>query len=144
MSPTDSIEVCPSCGDFSELIPATGFCATCTGNTCRRCGDPLDSGSYCNDCRRIRWLEKNAEAIEDNLLRGLSLRQSILQVADSIRPTCIICNEPIPRGTNGRHFICTKNVQCRQARRRYRYLVYDKGYSKEAAIEAITNGRQDD
>lgn len=140
---TDTDDVCPSCGAFATLNPTTGFCAKCSKGHCYRCGDPSTT-SLCQSCRRIRWLEVNAESIEDHLLGGLTLKQAIEEVADAIRPTCIICGKPIHRGTNGRHFICTSTPECRRARRRYKYLIYDKGYSKESAIEMITNGRQDD
>ena len=142
-SQTAQVEVCPSCGEFAKLITTTGWCKSCSGSYCNRCGDPANGTSYCNYCRKIRWLERNAETIEDYMLEGQSFKEACLSVANVIRPNCIICDEPIERGTSGRHFICTKHPECRKARRRYRYLIYDKGYSKELAIEAITNGRQD-
>jgi hypothetical protein len=143
LAQTEHNEVCPSCGAVTKLNDATGFCRDCSRDYCDRCGDPSPT-TLCVSCRRIRWLETNAEAIEDQLLDGLTFRRAVLVVANSIRPTCIICEEPINRGTSGRHFICSKHAECRKARRRYKYLIYDKGYSKDAAIEVILQGRQDD
>ena len=141
-----TLEVCPSCGDFGILNPQTGWCTSCSNEhqpVCNRCGTPVEVGSLCWECRRLTWLETNAERIEDKLLDGQSLRESIKDVHDEIRSSCIICGNPIRRGTNGRHFICNNSPQCKKARRRYKYLMYDKGYSKARAIEMVIGGKED-
>jgi hypothetical protein len=70
--------------------------------------------------------------------RDIDARSAIIEVHATYKATCIICGEPIKHGTHGRHFICTTTTECKKARRRYKYLIYDKGFTKEAALQAIT------
>lgn len=118
------VEFCPNCGnDVEELDSFTGWCSECT---------PTEATP-----RRIAWLEKNADKIEDRMMQGLTVAQAISVVREDNRPTCLCCGDPIYHGTAGRHFFCKKRPECRKARRRYKYLVYDKGMSKSAALNVV-------
>jgi hypothetical protein len=88
-------------------------------------------------CKRLRWLERNAEAIEAMMMEGLSVRAAIAAVSSNNRPTCLCCGGVIRHGTRDRHFFCRKHPECRRMRRRYKYLVYDKRYSKEKALNLV-------
>ena len=130
-------EFCPSCGDFVDHLDIeSGWCVDCTGPT-------LSSNTALVASRIERWLAKFADTIEDVMQReSLTARVAIAYVATNYKAICIICLQPIKHGTYGRHFICNSTPECKKSRRRYKYLVYDKGYTKQAAIAVIV--QQDD
>jgi len=71
------------------------------------------------------------------MLAGNTLNESIALVRESNRPTCLSCGDVILHGTGGRHFFCNKRPECRKLRRRYKYLVYDKGMDKDKALNVV-------
>jgi len=87
--------------------------------------------------RRTAWLERNADKIEDYMLRGIPLSDAMKMVRRDNRPVCLCCGDVILYGTGGRHLFCNKRVECRKMRRRYKYLVYDKGLDKDTALNVV-------
>ena len=131
-APQQGTEFCPDCGEFvDELNEWTGFCFDCTPSTHPPQIAPLS--------RVERYLTRYAEVIEHIMqVQNTTARLAIVEVHATYRATCIICHNPIKHGTHGRHFICNSTPECKKARRRYKYLIYDKGFTKEAALAAIT------
>jgi predicted RNA-binding Zn-ribbon protein involved in translation (DUF1610 family) len=124
-------EFCPDCGNFVDALnETTGFCYDCT---------PLSQQTPQPEASRIeRWLMKYADTIEFVMQKEqTTAKLAILEVHATYRATCIICNRQIRHGTHGRHFICNSTPACKKARRRYKYLIYDKGFTKEEATAAI-------
>jgi hypothetical protein len=123
-------DFCPDCGEFvnpKEMNEQTGFCLSCSPSA----HPPIS--------RIERWLIKYADTVEYVMqVQQTTAKLAIVEVHSTYRATCIICNVPIKHGTHGRHFICNTTIECKKARRRYKYLLYDKGYTKEAALAAIT------
>ena len=137
-APQQGTEFCPDCGEFvNELNEWTGFCFDCT---------PSTHPSQITPPSRIeRWLIKYADHVEYVMqVQHTSAKLAIVEVHATYRATCIICHSPIKHGTHGRHFICNATTECKKARRRYKYLIYDKGFTKEAALAAITPHRSDE
>lgn len=134
--------VCPNCGEFvKRLFVATGWCQNCTlkyrdNSHCGMCGTELFASevAICTKCKRELWLERNASLLDNWIMQGLTFRQAVVVVLERNRPTCLNCGEPIKHGTNGRHLLCTRTPECRRARRRYKYLVYEKGVEKDIAL----------
>jgi DNA-directed RNA polymerase subunit M/transcription elongation factor TFIIS len=131
VTPQSDQEFCPDCGEFvdpTQMNEGTGFCFNCTPS--------LQSSITLS--RIERWLAKYAEDIESEMqATNSTARLAIISVLDAHRATCIICGNHIKHGTYGRHFICNSTPICRKARRRYKYLIYDKGLTKEAALAVI-------
>lgn len=114
--------MCPNCGEFTDQFNSdTGWCTDCT--------PPIP--------RFEKWLTKYEENIEDLMQEGLSAQEAITKLLEKYRAVCIVCRDDIPHGTFGRHFICSKNPECKKARRRYKYLIYDKGLNKRDALEQV-------
>lgn len=129
-------EFCPKCGEFAdELNERTGFCFECTPSVHTK-SEPAS--------RVERWLIKYADHVEYVMqVQQITAKLAIVEVHATYKATCIICNGPIKHGTHGRHFLCNTHPECKKARRRYKYLIYDKGFTKEAALEAITPQERD-
>ena len=123
-TPQSDQEFCPDCGEFvDQLNEWTGFCYNCTPST---------------QSRVERWLIKYADTVEYVMqVQGITAKLAIIEVHATYKATCIICDEPIKHGTHGRHFICSSTPECRKARRRYKYAIYEKGMSKEDALALI-------
>lgn len=119
--------MCPDCGEFVDKLDEwTGFCFNCTPST-----QPLS--------RVERWLIKYADTVEYVMQeQHITAKLAIIEVHATYKATCIICHAPIKHGTHGRHFICSATPECRKARRRYKYLIYEKGLDKQEALAAIT------
>lgn len=115
------LEVCPSCGEFSELDDTTGFCAGCTGE---------------QRTQLEIYLAKHADHIEHYLLKGCSLNDALDLVRLANQRTCPHCGGVIERAGPNAVF-CRKTKECRQAVRRYTYLYERKGYSKSQALAVI-------
>jgi hypothetical protein len=123
-----------------SLNPITGWCISCSktdANICLICGRETNGATYCATHRRSAWLERNADKIEDYIEKGYTVTESISKVRESNRPVCLSCGGVIEHGTGGRHFFCNKHDKCRKARRRYKYLIYDKGFNKEDALNVV-------
>jgi len=128
-SPQSEQEFCTECGQFvDQLNEWTGWCKDCSLST-----QP-------NPVSRVeRWLIKYADTVEYVMQeQRITAKLAIIEVHATYKATCIICDEPIKHGTHGRHFICSSTPECRKARRRYKYLIYEKGFTKESALAAIT------
>jgi len=129
--PPQGSEFCPDCGEFidpKEVNELTGYCVSCT---------PLTHSN--SPSRTERWLIKYADTVEYVMqMQNTTAKLAIIEVHATYKATCIICHNPIKHGTHGRHEMCNATPECRKARRRYKYLLYDKGYTKEAALAAIT------
>lgn len=128
-TPQPDQEFCPDCGDFVDALnEQTGFCFSCTPS----------AQSLIVPTRLEKWLTKNAELIECTMRDyTITAKQAILYVSTEHRARCVICNRIIRHGTYGRHFICNTTPECKKARRRYKYLIYDKGFTKEEALQQI-------
>jgi len=125
-------EFCTECGQFVDRLNEwTGWCKDCSLST-----QPPS--------RVERWLIKYADHVEYVMQeQQITAKLAIIEVHATYKATCIICNGPIKHGTHGRHFLCNTHPECKKARRRYKYLIYDKGFTKEAALEAITPQERD-
>jgi hypothetical protein len=128
-SPRHGSELCPDCGEFvDELDEWTGYCKECT----------LSTNHHVPASRVERWLVKYADTVEFVMQKqNTTAKLAIIEVHATYKATCVICQSPIKHGTHGRHFLCNKTPECKKARRRYKYLIYDKGMSKAEALEAI-------
>ena len=133
-APHQGTEFCPDCGEFvDELNEWTGFCFDCTPST-----HPPQTPNQAPPSRIERWLIKYADHVEYVMqVQHTTARLAIVEVHATYKATCVICHNPIRHGTHGRHFICNATTECKKARRRYKYLIYDKGFTKEAALAAI-------
>jgi hypothetical protein len=120
-------EFCTECGEFFDTLNEwTGWCAECSQST-----QPPS--------RVERWLIRYADTVEYVMqVQCITAKLAIIEVHAAYKATCIICGAPIKHGTHGRHFLCNSTPECKKARRRYKYLIYDKGLTKEAALAAIT------
>lgn len=135
-------ELCPNCGKFVDsLNELTGFCDSCSPKW--NVGFPSERTPQPNK-RLKNWLTKNAEEIEKRMLAdGLTAKVAISEIAQISKAVCLCCGDEIPHGTKGRHVICNKRTKCRKARRYYSYLKYEKGHSKQEALEkALKKFRQ--
>ena len=121
-------EVCPLCGAFvDELNEESGWCYDCSPTP------------HITESRVEKWLTKNADDIEEYMfVANCSAKQAIAILVSTYKAQCLICGKVIRHGTYGRHFLCNTTIECRRARRRYKYLLYDKGFTKSQAIRAIT------
>ena len=142
-SPT---EFCPSCGKYKTLVEVIGFCVDCVKHrfpnnaVCFSCGKIEPRGQFrslCNSCQKEKWNQENADKIEDYIRCGLTYSDAVAKVLFDNRPLCIVCGQKIKRGRKGRSQICKANKQCRTEARYYQYLRYQKGKSREDAIEVI-------
>lgn len=151
------LEVCPSCGGYGTLSFNSGWCADCVPEEfCSKCLVPLESPTengecgacrkcrgcghvfsndanraYCSTCRRNRWLLRNADKIEEFILRGFSVKKAIKEVQQGNLPKCRRCGDEVPGNYQG--LFCTNKLECRRAYNRYRYY-RSKGLAKENAI----------
>lgn len=124
-----SQELCPSCGDFvNQLNDTTGFCDSCSGDNraqCMACGEKFVADQpyrkLCRSCRDERWLERHADELEDLLSYGARIAFAKRQVYRENRPLCIACGDPIKGVAKGALF-CTRTIDCRRWRRRYKTL----------------------
>ena len=122
-------EFCVSCGNFvDELDETTGFCLECIGSVKTRClgcsqlfARDQPHRRLCPKCREERWLERNADRLEDYLEFGATIQFAKRSVYGENRPVCLSCNEPIKGAKNGANF-CTRTTDCRRWQRRYRTL----------------------
>jgi hypothetical protein len=136
----ETIEVCPSCGDFvNSLNPRTGFCLDCTPRVCSRCGGVVSRGHHeCIRCQRVKWWEENADRLELYISRGLSLSEARRKIKNENRAICISCASPIP----GRHrqstLFCSRTYECRKAKRSYLWKV-EKGVPRDIALEQVVH-----
>jgi len=124
-----TLQICPDCGEFvDELNEQTGWCFNCSPS------------AHHNSVSRVeRWLIRYADTVEFVMqVQSITAKLAIIEVHATYKATCIICHSPIKHGTHGRHFLCNSTPECKKARRRYKYLIYDKGLTKEAALAAIT------
>ncbi len=130
----DLDSLCPNCGNFvKELDDVTGFCLKCSGvgSVNAKGPTPIDKAE-----KLELWLAQNADTIEDLMLAdNVTAKFAIREILHSERPRCMTCNSEMPHTTSGRHMFCTKKPECRRARRYYRYLIYEKHTSKEAALK---------
>ena len=143
--PTDTLEVCPSCGDIvEELDENTGWCKQCAGveeTYCLSCGSTFSKDAphrkLCPKCRDERWLARNADALELLLLHGYTIANAKQQVYEHNRPKCLSCGAVLSGARNGALF-CTKTQECRSWRRRYRTLKerYQRQGSQNPAKQA--------
>jgi hypothetical protein len=123
-------DLCPCCGEFAELDEQTGWCLPCSGELavgCMNCGKffekDLPHRKLCPSCRNERWLERNADLMDDLIARhGLTPRRAQLEIYRFNRPLCLSCNQPIRGGRAGDTFFCTTSVACKKWQRRYRTL----------------------
>ena len=147
-------ELCPVCGEFvEELNDRTGFCSNCsndrdkTDGRCigknNQCGAHVDgSHKFCWNCRQEYWLLRHINAIERYMasptnLTFLQAEQKVKEDNDSIL-NCWCCGEEIKAAANGQSYFCTKTVRCRTARRRLKYLMYDRPrLPKQTALEKV-------
>lgn len=132
-------DICPNCGELvPTLNPRTGWCAECSGdnNHCEHCGKEKDRiGKYCRSCVDEVWFKTHADEIESYLIKGWDLAKAIEFVKSDLRPTCIICKQPIPRAPKNSLF-CERNSKCRRAKRSYKHQV-SKGVPREKIIASL-------
>lgn len=128
--------LCPNCGEFvDELDDVTGFCNSCSNNGVGSL-DEKDPTPTAKAKKIELWLHENADRIESFMLaENVNARFAIRELMQEDKPRCLICGNDMPHTTSGRHMFCTKQPECRKARRYYRYLVYEKNESKEKALE---------
>lgn len=140
----DDLEVCPNCGRDGLLQDLTGWCGLCTVahypdyKICP-CGALYKKNAHhskCWDCRREDWLEQHADQIEQALQSGLGLDAAKRHVADTIRPTCHNCHEPIKGGRCGAKF-CNKKPECEKASRDY-HALQAAGLAPDVALSIAT------
>jgi hypothetical protein len=131
-----TLQICPSCGEFVDALNEwTGWCKDCTPSIHQTNTNPHPLVVS----RVERWLIRYADTVEYVMQeQGITAKLAIIEVHATYKATCIICGSPIKHGTHGRHFLCNSTPECKQARRRYKYLIYTKGSTKEAALAAIT------
>lgn len=142
---SDNEEFCTECGEFvSELNTVTGWCDPCSVKSgwvtpsCPGCGRESSNGQFCSRCYYIKWLERNADAIETVMaVRVVSVRVAKKIVEADNRPICQSCHDPINRGQKGRHFFCTKKPECVKAHNAYSYHIRHKPH-REALELAVT------
>jgi hypothetical protein len=129
-------EFCPNCGNFVNVLGENGFCADCGGFPQ---GKPkIFPLSFKKKLWLEKWLQSHAEQIESVMVtHSVSARSAIQAVASDTTARCILCNRVIEHGTYGRHFLCTRNLECRKARRFYKYLRYEKNLTKDAALTRV-------
>lgn len=136
-------QLCPSCGEFvDELDDGSGFCLSCTyGETrrnCLACSDRFTADQphrkLCPKCRDERWLARHAEELEIYLSYGARIEFAKRQVYYENRPVCIACGQPIKGAADGANF-CTRTIECRRWRRRYRTLRERYSDQKKALAE---------
>lgn len=145
-------EFCPSCGaGVEKLNSRTGFCAKCsfrvTGKReCGNCGREFipyqNSRNLCQSCQNLRWLERNADAIERVMVHHNSsdVAKAIQLVYDDNRPRCAMCGDKLKHGTKGRTIFCGKKDACRRAAIRFRNYKKRNNLSEEDALERALHG----
>lgn len=129
-------ELCPNCGEFFDCLnDDTGFCGNCS----KELGVGVSSSetpTIVQESRIEVWLRRNADILESSMLeQQIPAKEAIKKLAEETKVYCLCCGNQIQRATNGRHFFCNKQPHCRKARRYYKYLQYEKGFSKELALE---------
>src|SRR4051794_6916074 len=126
------LNVCPNCGKYADLTEMTGWCAECSPSICTRCGNSFAHDTprriVCSTCREKRWLEENADRIEDHIIDGLSYTAAKTAVRRENRPICLCCGVKIVKG-----FFCTTKPDCRKAFHRYKWRL-SKGMTQERAL----------
>ena len=135
-------ELCPQCGNFvDELDDETGWCFECSGTSearCLACSRPFikdqSHRKLCPACREERWLQRHADELEMYLSYGARISFARRQIYYENRPICIACSNPIKGAADGAIF-CTRTIECRRWRRRYRTLREKYGDQKKALAE---------
>lgn len=135
-------ELCPACGNFVDALDdETGFCYLCIGDAkthCLACGNEFTADQahrkLCPTCREERWLSYHADELEVYLSYGARIGFAKKQVYYENRPVCIACGEPIKGAADGAMF-CTRTIECRRWRRRYRTLREKRNDQKQAVAE---------
>jgi hypothetical protein len=145
------IDYCPACGKWDQQINEyTGWCLSCTLGyhpdklMCKRCGDLFPrnkNGLYCSPCKDRNWLEQHIDEVEIYMLRGYAFSVAKKIVAASIRPTCVVCSNPIKGGKPNALF-CRNTEQCRTIGQKYRTLV-GKGMPNDIALSVLGYGPDD-
>lgn len=147
------LEWCPSCGEGVQKLNAlTGLCPSCsfevTGKKeCERCGNEFipyqNSRTICQSCTRLKWLERNADAIERVMVHydDTDVVTAIQKVYDDNRPRCAMCGDSLKHGTRGRTVFCKKRDECRRASIRYHHYRKRNGMSDDDALERALHGR---
>jgi len=143
------VDWCPNCGEGVEsLNPFTGFCDSCSPGYCVNCGKKFTpyqtSRITCNDCRRVEWLSRNADAIEKEMARGYTVIVAIVRVSNLNRPKCVVCGDDIKYGTQGRTIFCGKRDSCRRASIRFHRYRKRGGMSYDAALQKVLEGIRTD
>ena len=120
---SDNEFVCTNCGAFaSELHPNTGWCYTCS---------PIVTVTKVEIA-----LAANADAIEHFTSTSSVTIWEALRLAQSDRPTCVVCGERISRAPRNAIF-CRRTQECRRYSRRYVYLYRERGFTKVEALAQI-------
>lgn len=136
-------EICPSCGNWEQLFPITGFCLKCTRERypnsaiCENCGKIEPRGQFrtlCQECQKIEWFKRNADKIEIYMSIGLTFSMAFDRVHYENRPVCKSCGYKIKGGTRGRHFFCRTTPKCRSAGFKFKHLK-EKGRTQQEALE---------
>lgn len=144
-SQLDESEFCTECGNFVvELNEATGWCFDCSKElgyivpSCPHCGEESINGKLCSRCKYVRWLERNADAIESVMaIQCVTASAAKRIVRESNRPICNSCGNPIKGGQKDKHYFCRKNPECVKAHTAYSYHIRNKPHD-EALQLAIT------
>lgn len=145
----DEIDFCPSCGKEDVIHEVTGWCYPCSGVApplyCEQCNRPIkeNNGKLCDSCKYMRWLERNANKIEQIMATfELSAGKAKRAVRANNRPICLCCGNPIKGGQRGKNYFCTKTKACKTGRNSYHYYTF-RGYKDalERAMVAATRER---
>ena len=138
---------CPGCGKYKALVELIGLCIDCCKErfpnhaVCANCGKIEPRGQFrtlCNYCQRNKWFEENANALESYMRAGLTYSMAVVKVMFDNRPTCFCCADKIKGGNKGKDTFCTSKAECRREARYYKFLVLNKGKTREEALEIIS------
>jgi len=135
---TTGEELCPSCGKWALMHEVTGWCFECSGIAppcyCERCGKRTIN-RYCNSCRYMLWLERNADEIERVMCSvGISAGRAKLIVRAENRPKCLCCRRPIKGGERGKNYFCRKTPACKTGHNSYHYHRTTRRRSRDEAL----------
>lgn len=142
---------CPSCGNWCDnVITEVGWCTSCyqenkpESRICMRCSKAFPThanGNYCSACKVLNWLERNADALEDQMAQGKTFKEAKVYVLSQIRPKCVVCHSEI-RGGRTNALFCGKTDECRKQQSLY-FGLRSKGFDREWALRVLGKWERD-
>lgn len=82
---------------------------------------------------------ENADAVERYMHAGLTYGMAVIKVMFDNRPSCFSCGDKIKGGRKGKDQFCTSRSECRKEARYYKFLLLNKGYTRQKALEIISD-----